>query len=148
MSEGGFVGGGIGGGQGYGLAIAHKQIAHEGFPADAGGVGDSVLRAVHRLRLDDVDEDPRPFDVAQELVAPSQRVITVHDQRKILKADVRAYAYAGQVQLFTARLYDGQTTNFRTAGGGFAPVLTPPADGAATEAPACHCEATSLGGGA
>ena len=64
--------------------------------------------------------------VAQELVAPSQRVITVHDQRKILKADVRAYAYAGQVQLFTARLYDGQTTNFRSDGGGFAPVFVTP----------------------
>jgi hypothetical protein len=64
--------------------------------------------------------------VAQELVAPSQRVVTVHDQRKALKADVRAYAYAGQVQLFTARLYDGQTTNFRSDGGGFAPVFVTP----------------------
>ncbi len=64
--------------------------------------------------------------VAQEIVAPSQRVVTVHDQRKALKADVRAYAYAGEVQLFTARLYDGQTTNFRSDGGGFAPVFVTP----------------------
>lgn len=64
--------------------------------------------------------------VAQERVAPSQRVVTVHDQRKTLKADVRAYAYAGEVQLFTARLYDGQTTNFRSDGGGFAPVFVTP----------------------
>ena len=64
--------------------------------------------------------------VAQELVPPSQRVVTVHDQAKTLKADVRAYAYAGQVQLFAARLYDGQTTNFRSEGGGFAPVFVTP----------------------
>ena len=41
-----------------------------------------------------------------------------------LKADVRNYVYAGDVQLLAARLYQGQTTNMRTAGGGFAPVLT------------------------
>jgi hypothetical protein len=28
--------------------------------------------------------------------------------------------YEGQVQLVMARLYQGQTTNFRTVGGGFA----------------------------
>jgi hypothetical protein len=30
--------------------------------------------------------------------------------------------YDGMIQLMAARLYQGQTTNFRTAGGGFAPV--------------------------
>jgi hypothetical protein len=30
------------------------------------------------------------------------------------------------VQLLAARLYQGQTTNMRTPGGGFAPVLTTP----------------------
>ena len=29
-----------------------------------------------------------------------------------------AYAYAGAVQWVAARLYQGQTTNFRTPGGG------------------------------
>ena len=43
-----------------------------------------------------------------------------------LKIDLRNYAYRGRVQLLTARLYQGQTTNFRTPGGGFAPVLTVP----------------------
>jgi hypothetical protein len=38
--------------------------------------------------------------------------------------DLRCYAYQGQALLFAARLYQGQTTNFRTPGGGFAPVLT------------------------
>ena len=64
--------------------------------------------------------------VAQVLIPPSQRVVMVHDERKALKADVRAYAYNGQVQLFAARLYDGQTTNFRSDGGGFAPVFVTP----------------------
>lgn len=64
--------------------------------------------------------------VAQVLIPPSQRVVMVGDERKALKADVRAYAYNGQVQLFAARLYDGQTTNFRSDGGGFAPVFVTP----------------------
>ena len=38
------------------------------------------------------------------------------------KLDVRNYVYDGVTQLMTARLFQGQTTNFRTAGGGFAPV--------------------------
>jgi hypothetical protein len=33
------------------------------------------------------------------------------------------------MQLVVARLYQGQTTNFRTAGGGFAPVYVPRAGG-------------------
>ena len=64
--------------------------------------------------------------VAQALIPPSQRVVMVNDQRKTLKVDVRAYAYNGKVQLFAARLYDGQTTNFRSDGGGFAPVFVTP----------------------
>ena len=59
--------------------------------------------------------------VAQEMVAPSERGIA---QGTTLKVDVRNYVYEGAVQLLAARLYQGQTTNFRTAGGGFAPVLT------------------------
>jgi hypothetical protein len=43
-----------------------------------------------------------------------------------LKLDLRNYVYAGHVQLIAARLWQGQTTNFRTPGGGFAPVLTVP----------------------
>ncbi len=43
-----------------------------------------------------------------------------------MKVDIRNYVYAGAVQLLAARLYQGQTTNFRTERGGFAPVLTGP----------------------
>ena len=42
---------------------------------------------------------------------------------QLMKADIRAFVYQGSVQLFAARLYQGQTTNFRTPGGGFAPVF-------------------------
>ncbi|WP_348946340.1 hypothetical protein ABHF33_07330 [Chitinibacter sp. FCG-7] len=61
--------------------------------------------------------------VAQTLAPPSERVVAVDGiQTCDLKLDVRAYVYRGEVQLFAARLYQGQTTNFRTQGGGFAPV--------------------------
>ena len=61
--------------------------------------------------------------VAQELALPSERKI---GPQASLKVDVRNYVYGGTVQLLAARLYQGQTTNMRTAGGGFAPVLTTP----------------------
>jgi hypothetical protein len=60
--------------------------------------------------------------VAQTLVTPALRSIEINGVRTDLKFDIRAYTYAGQVQLLAARLYSGQTTNFRTPGGGFAPV--------------------------
>jgi len=62
--------------------------------------------------------------VAQALVVPSERRVGGAENPVSLKADVRNYAYAGAVQLVAARLYQGQTTNFRTPGGGFAPVFT------------------------
>jgi hypothetical protein len=62
--------------------------------------------------------------VAQSLVVPSERQIVDAAGPATLKVDVRNYAYDGTVKLVAARLYQGQTTNFRTAGGGFAPVLT------------------------
>ncbi|MBP6534334.1 MAG: hypothetical protein KA218_04705, partial [Arenimonas sp.] len=61
--------------------------------------------------------------VAQRMIAPSERGITVDGSPTRLKVDIRAYAYAGDIQLLAARLYQGQTTNFRTQGGGFAPVF-------------------------
>lgn len=64
--------------------------------------------------------------VAQALVAPSERVVEVDGVSSDLKFDLRAYAYDGHVQLMAARMYAGQTTNFRTPGGGFAPVVALP----------------------
>ena len=60
--------------------------------------------------------------VAQELTPPGERWRSVPAGKEVFKVDVRCYAYAGVIQLMAARLYQGQTTNFRTAGGGFAPV--------------------------
>jgi hypothetical protein len=61
--------------------------------------------------------------IAQALVPPAERMVDVDGMAKALKFDVRAYVYQGQVQLLAARSYVGQTTNFRTEGGGFLPVL-------------------------
>jgi hypothetical protein len=62
--------------------------------------------------------------VAQALVAPSERRPVAGNVEPPLKVDIRAYAYSGAIKQIAARLYRGQTTNFRTPGGGFAPVLT------------------------
>jgi uncharacterized circularly permuted ATP-grasp superfamily protein len=64
--------------------------------------------------------------LAQRVVAPSERMILVEGQSRRLKVDVRAYVVEGRVLLLVARLYQGQTTNFRTPGGGFASVLRLP----------------------
>jgi glutathione synthase/RimK-type ligase-like ATP-grasp enzyme len=61
--------------------------------------------------------------VAQEFAAPSERTIRLDGVNQTRKADVRLYVYDGQILLSAARLYQGQTTNFRTPGGGFAPLL-------------------------
>ncbi len=61
--------------------------------------------------------------VAQKMAPPGERAICVEDaEPALLKYDVRCYVYDGKIQLVAARLYQGQTTNFRTPGGGFAPV--------------------------
>ena len=65
--------------------------------------------------------------VAQALVPPGERVISDAAPSQVLKFDLRAYVYNGQVLWVAARLYQGQTTNFRTPGGGFAPVYAGPA---------------------
>jgi len=61
--------------------------------------------------------------VAQELTPPGIRLIENDGKQIELKQDVRAYTYNGEVLLLASRLYMGQTTNFRTEGGGFAPVF-------------------------
>ena len=61
--------------------------------------------------------------VAQALVPPSERALHVDGVEHRHKVDLRNYCYCGEVQLVSARLYQGQTTNFRTPGGGFAAVF-------------------------
>lgn len=62
--------------------------------------------------------------VAQALVIPGERSIGSTDNPSSLKFDLRVYVYDGKVQWTAARMYQGQTTNFRTPGGGFAPVYS------------------------
>ena len=61
--------------------------------------------------------------IAQELAPPGERLIKLGDKTVSRKVDVRLYTYDGRLLLAAARLYQGQTTNFRTEGGGFAPVF-------------------------
>jgi hypothetical protein len=89
----------------------------DGYGSKAAYRGDKLTRGTWAQIL------ARPY-VAQRLVPPSQRTIVVDGCEQPLKLDLRAYVYDGAVQLVAARLYQGQTTNFRTAGGGFAPVFT------------------------
>ena len=67
--------------------------------------------------------------VAQALVPPSERIAAEDHATPVLKVDLRNYVYDGEVLLIAARLYQGQTTNFRTPGGGFAPVFYPTESG-------------------
>lgn len=55
--------------------------------------------------------------LAQEIIPPSEHLLK--NINSVMKADFRCYCYNGKIQLVAARLYQGQTTNFRTENGGF-----------------------------
>lgn len=61
--------------------------------------------------------------VAQTIVPPSERRIVIDGEARSLKVDLRCVTYAGAIQQLSARLYQGQTTNLRTEGGGLATVF-------------------------
>jgi hypothetical protein len=61
--------------------------------------------------------------VAQQLAMPGERLREGPEGAQLYKVDIRCYVYDGVTQLLAARLYQGQTTNFRTAGGGSSPVI-------------------------
>ena len=90
-----------------------------GYGSKAAYRGDKITKRVF-------DEVLAGNYIAQALVPPSLRTLRVDEAPVELKLDLRNYVYAGHVQLIAARLWQGQTTNFRTPGGGFAPVLTVP----------------------
>ncbi len=59
--------------------------------------------------------------VAQRKAMPGEVMVQVGEaEAAAFKYDVRCYVYEGEIQLMVARMYQGQTTNFRTPGGGFA----------------------------
>jgi hypothetical protein len=95
------------------------------FKPESGYGGKAVYRGDKLTRRVWADITAGGF-VAQAMVPPSERLIEVDGVQTDLKFDVRAYAYAGKVQLLAARMYTGQTTNFRTPGGGFAPIVMVP----------------------
>ncbi|HEX7373647.1 MAG TPA: hypothetical protein VF277_01640 [Steroidobacteraceae bacterium] len=90
----------------------------DGYGSKAAYRGDKLTRATffgHILST--------PY-VAQALAPTSMRRVISDGQSMDLRVDVRNYTRGGETWLRAARLYRGQTTNFRTPGGGFAPVLT------------------------
>jgi hypothetical protein len=111
------------------LWATRKQLFFKpalGFGSRAAYRGDKLTKRVWNdiLQADSHKGDSiRSSYVAQQLVVPSERGILVDGIEAALKMDIRAYVYDGEIQLLAARLYQGQTTNFRTQGGGFAPVF-------------------------
>ena len=112
-----------------GLWEARRQLFFKpfaGYGSRAAYRGDKLTKRVWQEIIDG-------GYVAQALVVPGQRVISAEQPAQILKFDLREYVYDGAVQWVAARLYQGQTTNFRTPGGGFAPVYPWPVAAAACE---------------
>ncbi|MCP4300492.1 MAG: hypothetical protein GY783_07900, partial [Gammaproteobacteria bacterium] len=75
--------------------------------------------------------------VAQAVVPPSERQLIINGEEQSLKLDIRCVAYNSEIQLLSARLYQGQTTNLRTEGGGLATVFATP-----KSVPAAHFKTT------
>lgn len=91
-------------------------------PADGfGGRGAYRGSKLTRRVWDEITQLNDCSYVAQEKVQAPSRWVGVSG--KALKYDIRAYTYDGEIKLLAARVYQGQTINFRTLGGGFAPVV-------------------------
>ncbi|MBC7457537.1 MAG: hypothetical protein H7235_04620, partial [Bdellovibrionaceae bacterium] len=72
--------------------------------------------AVSRKTFDDFYG---PSMLAQEYAQPAETEVHVGSETLKMKYDLRCYAYQGKLQIVIARLYQGQTTNLKTTGGGF-----------------------------
>ena len=101
------------------LWAARKKL----FFKPAGGHGSKAVYRGDKVTKGVWAEIVRGGYVAQDFAAPSERMIKLDGASERRKTDVRLYTYDGQILLTAARLYQGQTTNFRTPGGGFAPVF-------------------------
>ena len=60
--------------------------------------------------------------IAQKCTKASKVPVDLNGQTKEMRYDVRLFTYSGEIFFILARLYNGQATNFRTEGGGFATV--------------------------
>ncbi|MEZ4484475.1 MAG: hypothetical protein R2864_07720 [Syntrophotaleaceae bacterium] len=81
-----------------------------------GSRGVLLGRKVSRKRFDELAADET---LVQQLVPPSE--VTAEDG-EVMKADFRLFAYRNRLLGVAARLYQGQVTNMRTPGGGYAAV--------------------------
>ncbi len=100
------------------LWAARKQLFFKpakGYGSKAAYRGDSMTKRVFGEIL-------QGDYVAQSLVRPTEQQFKIENELVDLKLDLRQYVYKGRTQLTSARLYQGQTTNFRTPGSGFARV--------------------------
>ena len=117
------------------VPVTHASAEHlwarrrELFFKPAAGYGGRAAYRGAKLTRRVWDEIVSGRYVAQEQIAPSERRLRQNGTETALKLDIRNYVYDGEVQLLAARLYQGQTTNFRTPGGGFAPVFCPSPEG-------------------
>jgi hypothetical protein len=91
----------------------------DGYGSKAAYRGDKLTRATFERILSN-------RYVAQAVAPTSTRRVVIDGEESALRVDIRNYCSEGNTWLRAARLYRGQTTNFRTPGGGFAPVLTLP----------------------
>lgn len=93
----------------------------DGFGSKAAYRGDKLTRATFEHIL--------THRYVAQTIAPTsfRRVCGADGAESDLRVDVRNYCMHGETWLRAARLYRGQTTNFRTPGGGFSPVVTLPA---------------------
>lgn len=94
----------------------------DGYGSKAVYRGDKMTSRVWRQILKETEQG-RAY-IAQTNVPPSLRAVEAVGERTQLKYDVRIFTAGGVPLISTARIYQGQTTNFRTAGGGFAPVYS------------------------
>ena len=99
------------------------QTRKQLFFKPAAGYGSKAVYRGDKLTKGVWAEIVRGGYIAQEFAEPSERTIRIDGEQQARKVDVRLYVYGGQILLSAARLYQGQTTNFRTPGGGFAPLL-------------------------
>lgn len=120
--------------------IAHTRVVHRDdadalwagrkrlFFKPAAGYGSKAAYRGDKLTRRVFEEILQGDYVAQELVPPSEHLLDVDGAAVALKLDLRQFVYRAKIQLTVARLYQGQTTNFRTPGGGFAPVVILPCE--------------------
>lgn len=89
----------------------------DGYGSKAAYRGDKITRRAW-------EEVIAGHHVAQALAPPGERQLAQDPAVRPMKFDLRVYAYGHRLLWVAARLYQGQTTNFRTPGGGFAPVYS------------------------